>query len=97
MTEAAEVIAVNAEHPDWTPRQIGEHLGCDPAYVRATAQRNKLVVPKERQRNGKGFMTLAEITERERSIEIVHRLCDPELAKAITREIRGIDAPAGAA
>lgn len=31
------------------------------------------------------------VSERERFVDIVHRLCDPELAKAITREIRGVE------
>lgn len=39
------VIDTHRQHRDWTPQQIAQHLNCSDAYVRATAQRNGLVLP----------------------------------------------------
>lgn len=41
MAKKQDVARLNAEHPDWTARQIAEALGCTPHYVRATASRGR--------------------------------------------------------
>lgn len=42
------VIAQHLAHPDWGATRIAHHLGCNDAYVRATAARNGLVLPKSK-------------------------------------------------
>lgn len=41
-----DVIRVHKEHPDWTVRQVADHLGCMREYVTATAKRNGLTFRK---------------------------------------------------
>jgi hypothetical protein len=41
-----DVIRLHREHPDWCAAEIAAALGCDSAYVRATARRNKLFLPR---------------------------------------------------
>lgn len=44
-----QVIALHREHPDWDSHAIAAVLGCNPGYVRATAQRQGLTIsPKPR-------------------------------------------------
>lgn len=50
MTNAYQVISVNAAHPDWTAEQVAAHLGCTWSYVRATGQRQGLVFVSKRDR-----------------------------------------------
>jgi hypothetical protein len=45
-----DVIRLHREHPDWCAAEIAAALGCESAYVRATAKRNELVLPKTRGR-----------------------------------------------
>jgi hypothetical protein len=42
MANKQQVIALNKAHPTWTSADIVDHLGCQSAYVRATATRNNL-------------------------------------------------------
>jgi len=44
MVTKHDVIRVHQEHPEWCSTEIGRELGCDSAYVRATAQRNGLTL-----------------------------------------------------
>lgn len=39
MATKQEVIDLNKQHPDWTARDIANHLGCMPAYVAACRKR----------------------------------------------------------
>lgn len=48
MTTKHDVIAAHQQYPQWTASEIAAHLGCLPEYVRATAQRNSLRLPKIR-------------------------------------------------
>lgn len=45
MANKHQVIALHAAEPGLTPPQIADRLDCDPAYVRATAQREGLKLP----------------------------------------------------
>lgn len=47
MANKHQVIAENRANPAATVNQIARKIGCHPAYVRATAQRNRLVIPPE--------------------------------------------------
>lgn len=66
-TLAFEVMRVNAEHPDWTARQVADHLGKDQKHVDKVAKNWRIVLRKltpeelaESRRNGgrKGSATL---------------------------------------
>lgn len=46
MTTKHDVIAAHHDHPEWNSTDIAGHLGCCSAYVRATARRNGLTLPK---------------------------------------------------
>ena len=48
MATKDQVITAHRKHPDWTAQQIADHIGggCLSAYVRATARRNGLKLPK---------------------------------------------------
>lgn len=46
MTTKREVITAHRAHPEWSPSDIAIHLGCSTEYVRATAQRNQLKLPR---------------------------------------------------
>ena len=46
MTTWQDVVRTHLDHPDWTAPEIAARLGCNPAYVRATAQRRKLELVK---------------------------------------------------
>ena len=45
MAKNREVLALHRVHPTWTAPQIARVLECDSGYVRATAQRNGIVLP----------------------------------------------------
>lgn len=47
MTTKADVIRVHQQHPTWFAEQIAAHLDCGSAYVRATAYRNDLPIPRK--------------------------------------------------
>lgn len=46
MATKDQVIRLHREHRDWTASQIAARLNCKPAYVRATAKRNYLILRK---------------------------------------------------
>lgn len=46
MTNKHEVMAINREHPDWTARQIADHLGCMPEYVHKVKELEGLKIPR---------------------------------------------------
>lgn len=46
MTTKQQVIDVHRAHRDWGAMQIAEHLGCCGGYVRATARRNRIRLPR---------------------------------------------------
>lgn len=46
MTTKDDVVRLHREHPDWCAAEIAAALGCESAYVRATARRNNLDLPK---------------------------------------------------
>lgn len=46
MTTWDKVQKVHLDHPDWTAPMIAEHLGCRASYVRATAQRRGMRLPR---------------------------------------------------
>lgn len=48
MAVRTEVIKVHGDHPDWSAGQIAAHLGCTSEYVRKTAARNALNLPKSK-------------------------------------------------
>jgi len=47
MANKHQVIAEHRADPNATANQIAQRIGCHPAYVRATAQRNRLTIPPE--------------------------------------------------
>lgn len=51
-TNKDEVIAVHRQHPDWYAGDIADFLDCQPEYVRATARRYDLVLPKANRNGG---------------------------------------------
>ena len=48
MANKNQVIDLHGRHPDWTARQIADELGCLTEYVRKTAYRNGLILPRKR-------------------------------------------------
>jgi hypothetical protein len=46
MATKHDVIRLNAEHPDWTSRQIADEINACDEYVRATAYRCELKLGK---------------------------------------------------
>ena len=46
MATKQEVIAAHRKHKAWGPSEIADHLGCSSGYVRATAQREGLILPR---------------------------------------------------
>ena len=46
MATKDQVIALHRKHPDWSAPDIAAALGCDASYVRATARRQSLRLPK---------------------------------------------------
>lgn len=44
MASQDQVIELNRLHPDWTARQIAEHLGAPSEYIAAVKHRNKLTI-----------------------------------------------------
>jgi hypothetical protein len=46
VTTKHDVIAANRAHPEWTARDIAEHLKCCDGYVNAVKQREGLQIAK---------------------------------------------------
>lgn len=46
MTDQSQVIALHRKYPDWHATKIAAQLGCSAGYVRATAQRKRLKLPR---------------------------------------------------
>jgi len=46
MTTKRQVIDTHLKHHDWGPSEIADHLHCCSGYVRATAQRCNLKLPR---------------------------------------------------
>lgn len=57
MSKKQEVIALNAEHPEWTARQIAEHIGARPEYVHVCGYRYKLTFAKSARMGGENSIT----------------------------------------
>ena len=53
MTTKHEVIRAHRAHPDWGSSRLGRLLGCQSAYVRATAQRNGLKLGRDKAPGGR--------------------------------------------
>ena len=86
MVTKDQVIETHRVNPNWGAVQIAKHLGCLPAYVRATAKRNGLVLPRgTRSRPGENATTV----ERERCAGIAERMGAPRIAKAIRDPLYG--------
>jgi hypothetical protein len=77
----SELQALHAEHPHWGSERLGEELDCDPAYVRATFKRKRMIVPSQK----KGDIMEATLVERERCAIIAEKWNAPRVAA----EIRG--------
>jgi hypothetical protein len=45
MANKHEVIRLHRQNPTWAATRIADELDCSSAYVRATAQRNSLILP----------------------------------------------------
>lgn len=98
MTTKHEVIAVYRAHPEWTTRQIADHLGCLREYVTATARRNGFKpashVAKQRERVFAGISDSARTVLLEAAIarglsvhELVERIIDQVAADQIVDAI----------
>lgn len=46
MATKQQVIDLNIEHPEWTARQVADHLGCCPEYIAACRKRYGLTFAK---------------------------------------------------
>lgn len=53
MTNKTEVFTAHQEHPEWHAGAIARHLGCDSGYVRATAKRIGITLPRKRRQGVK--------------------------------------------
>jgi hypothetical protein len=58
MTTKHDVIRVHQAHPTWNSGMIARELGCAPEYVRSTAKRNNLTLPKGTFRLTKNILEL---------------------------------------
>ena len=58
MTTKHDVINLHRQNPTWTVRQLADELGCNPAYVRATASRCSLTIPRSDQSYKEAFHRL---------------------------------------
>ena len=47
MADKYQVISLHEQFPEWNSCQIAAHLNCSAAYVRATARRNGLKLPRK--------------------------------------------------
>lgn len=57
MSKKQQVIALNAEHPEWTARQIAERLGVRAEYVHVCGYRYKLKFAKSVRMGGENSIT----------------------------------------
>ncbi|MCP5087902.1 MAG: hypothetical protein GY952_14005 [Rhodobacteraceae bacterium] len=67
------VLDCHKDHPEWTAPQIAEKLGCTSSYVRATAQRRGLDLPKAIPPNSWAYAgaRLAALEKRVAQLEIM--------------------------
>ncbi len=72
----ADVIETITAHPDWTGSEIAAHLSCHSAYVRSTARRNGLTLPK------RGARKPSPEILRERAAELMRQAEELERAEA---------------
>ena len=91
MTTWRDVVRVHQAHPKWTSSLIARSLGCTSAYVRATASRRKLKLPRMRRDKGhaRAIVPLADVIPLCQKNETPHA--------ALDRIVRDALAKAGAA
>lgn len=65
MTRKHQVIEAHRLHPEWSAKQIAAYLDCSAAYVRTTAVRNDIVLPRHRRRKIDDLIEAREARERD--------------------------------
>jgi hypothetical protein len=65
MTTKYQVMLLHRNHPDWSASRIARELGCHSAYVRSTAARNNLKIPR----------ATVRITQQEETLLMLGRAC----------------------
>jgi len=82
MSDKQQVIALHRLHPDWCADQIAAKLGCHAGYVRATAARNSLILPKKQRGVDADATIAAPIKKKEKRAASVVRQNVPQQALA---------------
>lgn len=80
MTTKHDVIAAHRAHPRLNSTELAWLLGCSSAYVRATAQRNRITLPGAVGRRPARVVLPQEIVEALHPFATVRGLTAPELA-----------------
>lgn len=82
MTTWRDVDRIRNEHPDWTSVEIAAALGCESAYVRATAQRRGWELATGKGHNRKLKVRISEL----RRVAIPGETPEQTLARLLNKE-----------